>query len=484
MNGSIPVARKFCYGLGELGPAMAGSTLIFFQLIFLTDVAGIEPGLAGIVLLVGKVWDALNDPLIGWLSDHTRTRWGRRLPWMVSSALPFAVSFALMWYVPPFLIGNQTGLFCYYVIVAIVFNAAYTGLALSHTSLTPELTHDYDERSRITGFRMACSIGGSVGGLILSAVIFKVLANSEKTVQFGTLGNSVSVVGLAATTICIVGIWKLVIEKDRERLAATSALAAASTDIEPRQSLREQFRILLSNRAFLVVCGIYLFSWLAMQFTATILPYYVQSCLGLPRETFNLLALTVQGTALGMIPLWGWVTVKLGKKTTYFLAMPFWLGAQAGLLFLRSGEGFLLFGLAFLAGIGISVCYLIPNAMLPDTIELDELKTGKRREGIYYGGFVFLQKMALALGTAVVGFALQFAGYVSSGPDQAVPVQPDSALAAIRFAVGPLPAVSLVLGIALTAIYPITKARHAETLRILAERRAAAAKDAGRSESQ
>jgi GPH family glycoside/pentoside/hexuronide:cation symporter len=123
--------------------------------------------------------------------------------------------------------------------------------------------------------------------------------------------------------------------------------------------------------------------------------------------------------------------------------------------------------LAVLAGVGISVCYLIPNAMLPDVIELDELKTGERREGVFYGFFVFLQKIALALGTFLVGQALSFAGYISSVSGEAIPEQPDSALTAIRIAIGPLPAISLLLGIALTAIYPINKKRHEEILREL-----------------
>lgn len=111
--------------------------------------------------------------------------------------------------------------------------------------------------------------------------------------------------------------------------------------------------------------------------------------------------------------------------------------------------------------------------MLPDVIELDELKTGERREGIYYGFFVFLQKIALALGSFIVGQALAMAGYLSSGPGEVAPEQPASALTAIRIAIGPLPALSIVLGMVLAAIYPINKRRHAEILRQLAERRGA-----------
>src|SRR5690606_6824808 len=115
--------QRLAYGAGELGPAMAGSTMIFFQLIFLTDVAGMHAGLAGSVLLLARVWDAVNDPLIGWLSDHTRSRWGRRLPWMVASTVPFSLFFVLFWIRPPFLDpDSQWIMFAYYSVVALLLS--------------------------------------------------------------------------------------------------------------------------------------------------------------------------------------------------------------------------------------------------------------------------------------------------------------------------------------------------------------------------
>ena len=157
--------ERLAYGAGELGPAMAGSTIIFFQLVFLTDVAGMDPGLAGSVLLVARIWDAINDPLIGWLSDHTKTPWGRRLPWMVVSALPFSAFFIMFWLVPEFAGPEMRwSAFAYYLVVAILFSTFSTALALPHASLTAELSRDYDERSRLTAYRMAFSLAGSVGG--------------------------------------------------------------------------------------------------------------------------------------------------------------------------------------------------------------------------------------------------------------------------------------------------------------------------------
>ncbi len=460
--------ERLAYGAGELGPAMAGSTIIFFQLVFLTDVAGMDPGLAGSVLLVARVWDAINDPLIGWLSDHTKTPWGRRLPWMVVSALPFSAFFIMFWLVPEFAgPEEQWSAFAYYLIVAILFSTFSTALSLPHASLTAELSRDYDERSRLTAYRMGFSLAGSVGGLVAALLVFQLLKDEPKSMQYTIFGASIGIIGLAAVLFCLTGIWKIVISRDAQRLRRESADELATKPL----SVREQFDLVLSNKPFLLVCGIYLCSWLSMQFTATVLPFFTQSWLQLSTTTFHLLALTVQTTALCLMPFWGWVSVKIGKKPVYFIGMSFWLVAQAGLMFLQPGEVRIFFIMAFIAGFGISVCYLIPNAMLPDVVEYDELKTGRRREGIYYGTCVFIQKLALAIGTFIVGQLLAFSGYVPGGPDQIVTEQPAKALLTIRLAIGPLPALALIIGMVLTILYPVTRESHRRVVEEIDARR-------------
>lgn len=473
-SAKVPLAVKLAFGAGELGPAMAGSTMIFFLMVFLTDVAGLNPALAGSVLLVGKVWDALNDPLIGMLADKTRSKWGRRLPWMLWSALPFALLFALQWWVPPYggsEGGRQWALFWHFVAISLLFNTAYTALSLPYSALLPELSHDYDERSRLAGFRMAASLAGSVGGLLVALVVFAALKNSSSQLQYVIFGAVIAAVGLASVAICLTGIWRTAVAADSARCAETEALTAALGISSEKLSLRRQLSIVFSNRPFLLVCCIYLCSWLALQFTATILPYFVTSWMGMKKTDFQVVALIVQGTALVLIPAWSWASVRLGKKAVYFAGMAFWIVAQWGLLFLMPGQSALMFGLAFLAGLGVSVCYLIPNAMLPDVIELDEIKTGQRREGIFFGFFVFLQKSALAIGTFVVGQVLAAAGYQSGVAGSGEIVQPESALIAIRLSIGPLPMVALLLGLVACWFYPITKARHAELLAQIAERK-------------
>jgi GPH family glycoside/pentoside/hexuronide:cation symporter len=302
--------ERLGYGAGELGPAMAGSTIIFFQLVFLTDVAGMNPGLAGSVLLIARIWDAVNDPLIGWLSDHTRTPWGRRLPWMVVSALPFSGLFLMFWLVPDFAEPDaQWQLFLYYLAVAILYSSFATALGLPHSSLTAELSRDYDERSRLTAYRMGFSLAGSVGGLLVALIVFHLMKDGPKTIQYAVFGVSVAVISLLSVVFCLGAIWRIAVSRDRQRVRRQESDEVAMKPL----SLREQLDLLVANRPFLLVCGIYLCSWLAMQFTATVLPFYTQSWLRLPATTFQLLALTVQATALCLMPFWGWVSVRQAK---------------------------------------------------------------------------------------------------------------------------------------------------------------------------
>ena len=167
-NVKLGFPTKLAYGAGDMGAGMTANLIAFSFLIFLTNAAGLSPIAAGMVLLIGKVWDAINDPIVGVLSDRTHTRWGRRHPWMFLSAIPFGLTFVLMWLVPN--LGKSDSnfwvspLFWYYVVVSVFFQVFYTATNLPYTTLTAELTQDYDERTELTSFRLAFSLGGGRTG--------------------------------------------------------------------------------------------------------------------------------------------------------------------------------------------------------------------------------------------------------------------------------------------------------------------------------
>jgi glycoside/pentoside/hexuronide:cation symporter, GPH family len=179
----------------------------------------------------------------------------------------------------------------------------------------------------------------------------------------------------------------------------------------------------------------------------------------------------VQGTAMAMLMVWSKLSDRYGKKAVYFMGMGIWVIAQFGLFFLQPGQLGLMYVMAILAGFGVSVAYLIPWSMLPDVIELDELTTGQRREGIFYSFIVFLQKICLGVAVAVVLACLGWAGYVKPTDGIPLPVQPDAVLWIIRLAIGPLPTLALVGGLIMAYFYPITREVHAEILLKLAERK-------------
>ncbi|AFY32234.1 MFS transporter [Calothrix sp. PCC 7507] len=456
---------KLAYGAGDLGPAITANISVFFLLVFFTNVAGIPAGLAGSILMVGKIWDAVNDPFVGVLTDKTKSRrWGRRLPWILYGAIPFGFFFFLQWIVPRFSAdqsANVWPLFWYYVIIGLLSQVFYTVVNLPYTAMTPELTQDYDERTSLNSFRFTFSIGGSILSLILAKVVFSQIADRQQ--QYLVLAAICTAISTLSLYWCVYGTRDRVLAFEAKRLQAEET---------PSIPIGEQLKIVFSNRPFLFVIGIYLFSWLGVQITASIIPYFVVECMRLKESDVPTVMIAVQGTALLMLFVWGALSKKVGKKVVYFLGMSSWIIAAAGLYFLQPGQIVLMYVMAVMAGVGVSTAYLVPWSMIPDVIELDELQTGQRREGIFYGFMVLLQKFGLAFGLFLVGNALQASGFKETLAGQTtLPIQPESALNAIRIAVGPLPTICLICGLFLTYFYPITREMHAEIMLKLQQRR-------------
>lgn len=441
---------KLAYGAGDLGPAICANIQVFFLLYFFTNVAGLSASIAGSILMIGKISDAVNDPIIGVMSDRTVHPWGRRYPWMVFGAIPFGILFFLQWIVPT---TNQSFLFWYYVVIAVLFNIAYTIVNLPYAALTPELTQDFHERTSLNSFRFAFSIGGSILSLVIAQLIFSIFKDNPIQ-QYLVLGIVCAIIAVLPIYWCFFG------TRDRAVSNNTKKEEYNNTNL----SIVEQIRIAFSNRPFLFVIGVYLCSWLGVQLTASILPYFVIYWMQLPEGTFPQVAIAVQGTALIMLFVWSFVSKKVGKKAVYFMGICLWIIAQGGLFFTQPGQVGLMYFLAVIAGFGVSTAYLVPWSMIPDVIDLDELNTGQRREGIFYSFMVFLQKIALAIGLFLVGVALDIAGFIETIPGETPPTQPDSALLAVRIAIAPLPTIFLIVGLLLAYFYPITREVHNEIL--------------------
>lgn len=449
----VPLITKLAFGSGDVGPAVATGIMSFYLLYFFTDVARLGPAIAGVILLINKIWDSVNDPIVGMISDRVHTRWGRRRPWFLFGAIPFGVTFVLLFLVPPF---AEAGRFWYYMIVSLLLDLAFTVVNVPYTALTPELSRDYDERTSLNSYRFAFSIGSGLG----AAVTHPLIVNAFKPAGGEVLGYTMS--ALIWASVSAVAFF----------FAFWGTYERHTAEEQVQLPFWEGLKVTFGNRAFRYVTGIYLLSWLVVQTVSTLVIYYLTYWLRQP-GLISIVILAVQGSALIWLFIWTKVSLRVGKKGVYYRGMIFWIAVSFALFVVQPAwPSWVIIALGALAGVGIATAYLVPWAMLPDVIELDELQTGQRREGAFYGFFVLLQKAGLALGLFLVSQVLAWAGYITPPPGATTPIiQPDNALLAIRLMIGPVPAIILASGILLVYLFPITKEQHAKTLAELEKRK-------------
>jgi glycoside/pentoside/hexuronide:cation symporter, GPH family len=450
--GKLSILQKLAFGIGDLGPAIFTAIGGFYLNAFLLTVAGLRPATVALIFLIVKIWDSVNDPIVGALTDKTRTRWGRRRPWLLFGAIPFGILYFLYWIVPP--LGDM-GKFWYYLIVAILFDTTYTAINVPYSALTPELSQDYDERTSLNSYRFGFSILGGVAAASLHGIILSAFPDNV------FMGYRVSALIWAVLFTVSVLIT----------FAFTKESHFRETDGDGGPGFFEGLRIAFSNRAFVYTAVIFLLSWLALQFIQGNLLLYVDYWLGLG-EHFPFLILGIQVSSFIWLLIWARVSRRIGKQRVYYLGAAVWILVLIGLYFLQPGQVVLLYVLAILAGIGVSVAYLVPWSLLPDVIEMDELETGQRREGVFYGFFVFLQKLGLSAGLALSNLALEAAHFITPVPGEPAPDQPASVLMALRIFVSLVPAAILLLSYIPVYLYPITREKHAEMLAQLAARKA------------
>lgn len=444
---SKPLSTRFklVFSTGDLSTSIPLAILMFFQLYFLTDVARLRPDYAGWAVALPRLWDAINDPLIGMFSDRLRTRWGRRRALLLFGAVPLGLSFILMWIVPPF---DQIGLAVYYACTFLLFDTAFTVVHVAYNSLTPELTSDYDEQISLNGYRMMFSIGGTLGAIILATVLGWFI--SDARFRFLLLGIGLGLVSILPPLI----VFKITREKPAEEQPAALPWG-------------QSIKMTLKNRPFRLVMGLYLLSWTTASILATMLVYYANYRLRVPEQA-NYFILLAEGSSILFIPFWVWVAQKLDKQRAFILGSATWIIVLLGISALPATAVGLAYLLAALSGSGIASAYVLPWSMIPDIIEHDQLQTGQRREGAYYAFASFFQKLATAFAFWAMGQALSLTGYITPPANGSLPVQPDSAVQAIRVFTGPVPAVLLIFAVLFAWKYPISRQSHQATLQELA----------------
>ena len=432
----LPLSVKLGFGIGDLGGNLFFTAMGFYSLIYLTDTVGVSAALAGIAILIGKFWDAVTDPLVGFLSDRTRSRWGRRRPYLLFGAIPLLLA---MWYFfsAPDFSSRQTAGFLWATFALCLLNTAYTVVNIPYGSLTPEITKDYQERTTLNGFRFSFAVIGTILGAAVVIPIVELAGNPH---------TGYSIVGLlfgfimAATILTTFFTVRETASKDQPR---------------PKTKFFETFGVVFKNKTYLRLVAVYTMNLTGITFVQTMLVYYFKYIYQDEGMT-TIAMLLLLGVAMLCVPISVLVAKRIGKKRTYQLALGILvLSCLAMFLFAHTLGMIFTFCVMVFAGVGIGFGYVPPFAMLPDVVEVDAIQTKTRKEGAYYGMWTFFSKIGVALAAALSGVFLGFAKFVPNILDQT-----PGALYTIRLLIGPVPALIFLLGILLVQKYPLDEERY------------------------
>jgi glycoside/pentoside/hexuronide:cation symporter, GPH family len=458
---------KLVYGTGDWSEASYGTLRQIFYAIFLTDVVGLDPRLASIAALAGIIWDAVNDPLVGILTDRMRSRWGRRRPFLLFFAIPFGASFLLLWWAPPW--HNQIALAITVTLAFMISDSFETLCGVPFASLLPELSPDYDERTTLTSFRIFFNLLASLITAVAAPAIIDAALSAGLTQQQGYLIVAGLFGGLAIIP------FLLIFAVVRERYGAVDRP-------QEETSFRKTLQTAWANIPFRFASIIYMLNWITFDLVALVLPFYLLYWIagGNILASVNLLGITLPiesavfalllVTATAVLPFWLWLSHRLGKHIAYIIGMVFWAVVQISIFLVQPGQITLVLWMAFLAGLSVSAAHVLPDAMFPDVIEWDELRTGRRQEGIYYGVKNFIRKLTGALAIFLALQVLGWFNYQTPPEGATVFIQSPVTLTAIRVLIGPFGAVLLFSAVITTLFYPLTRARHGRIRKLLEKR--------------
>ena len=439
----LSIGIKLGYGVCDFGGNLFYTATAFMLMHYLTDTVGLAAVWAGTALFIGRVWDAFYDPVIGYASDRTSSRWGRRHPYLYIGAVPLGLAMVLMFTNPALLAGEgfvaaerQTLLFLTTLVSYIILSTAYSTVNIPYCAMTPELTNDFHERTSLNGYRFSFAVFGTLIGAWAALSIVGHFA--DKSIGYLVMGASFGAVMLLSTMITAISVPEL----------KTTAPA-------PSANFPATFGKVVKNTPYLVILAAYVLHVVAITIVSASAIYYFKYILAAEDMTTRSLVILIL-TAMLAIPLSVLIARRVGKTPVY--AAGLLIMAVALMVLFGFGHeqpvGFTMV-MVFIMGIGLGFTYAMPYAIVPDTIEYDYLNTGQRQEGAYYGLWTWGFKLGQALAAQIMGWVLSTMGYVAN----AMP-QTETATLGIRLFLGPIPAALFVLAAVALIFYPITEERY------------------------
>ena len=458
MNEKLTMKGKLGYASAAVGDAACYMFVNTFLLFFLTTVAGIQPAAAGTITVIGAFWNALVNPIIGYLSDNAATKWGRRRPFIIVMAVPLAASTFMLFTALDILPVIKP---LYYGAMTMIFWTAYTGFFVPYLALGAEYTTDYDERTELRSYASIFNIVGTLFGMVLPSIFAEFLQ-----------GYGMTLSGAWSVTGAVVGIFSMI------SLLITGQ-AAKSKDLDCRQegrgalphmNLKEIFgeylqvlklkpvQYLLFSALFALICNTMMSSDLMYYFT------YNQ---GLDAVETSMMFLFRSCACIVIIMIVKKICAGRDKRSS--LMSVYAVGGVALIInkFISPDNMAELCVFVVLAVIAVTIYWQFMPAITYDVCEYDELETGKQRQGAIVSLLSLVEAFAAGLGSQLLGIILQIAGFNGEAA-----VQSETAMLWIENCLTIVPVIFLALALLSLKKYPITKERFAEIQKQLAERKA------------
>ncbi|TNE60923.1 MAG: MFS transporter [Alphaproteobacteria bacterium] len=431
------------YGSGDFALNLFWQGTGFYLFYFYTNVMGIQGTLVGTIFLLGSIWDAVSDPMMGYIAERTNTRWGSYRPYLLFGAIPLALSFLLLFL--PVHFDGQAAQVAYLLAMLLLFRTCYTVVSIPYSALGARVTRDSDMRTRLAGVRMYC---GFLGGIFISTFAKWLQENFPDSEAFSLMGAGAGVVSVLVLVVC----FKLT----RERHTSFD-------DIPLPANAGDVLRSVASNRPFLMLIGGIALVTVANTVVGQTMLYYFEYHLG-DRNPGNTAIMIMMIAPMVTIPMWSAAALKFGKRNSWIAGS---LIASLGLLLLyadESGSTTLALVEVSILTLGLSAYAVLFWSMLPDTIEYGEHQSAIRNESFLIGLASSFQKISIGLSAFALGLLLDYIGY-----DPAIK-QSESTLEGIKAIFAIIPGSALMLSAAMILYYPISARLHGQIVAAIRSR--------------
>lgn len=449
MTPAAPITRRhtLVYGASAYGKGLFIAGMQFVWLFFMTDVLEIPPAIAGLILLVPLVWDGVVDPLIGYLADRTRTRWGKYRPYLIFASPVVAVFFALAFVRPPF--GPEATI-AWAFVTGMLFRSAYAAIEVPHNAIMALGTRDSKLRATLAGLKV---LFNGLAGLTVALAIAPILKGANVDAEAQGFFVAAAVGGAVAVPL----MWLCAaVFRDVDRPTSTDAAP-------PVTSLRSYVGGLVGDRSVFIVFGVWIVTMMTLPTFSKSLIYFAKYDLGDETWASTALVTMTVGQTLAA-PLFAWLAQRFEKARLAQIGQALSVVVLMVLLTTHSTDRIFLGVLVALEGVAIGGSMSIALSMVPDLVEANELRTGRRVEAGVFGAFMLSNKVAQGLGIGLFGVLLGASGYVANV------AQSEETLRSMRMIMTVLPIVGSLAAIAILAFYKLNYAEHRRVSEAIAAR--------------